>query len=100
MSTAIGRISGSRGRFHASFTIDNITYTFVGGCHSATFRCDAATLWYDNKEQLVGQRSFEGSLAETVELRIGNIRGPVISGDLETPVTGTNLNGSGLWSSG
>jgi hypothetical protein len=99
MPIATGKISGSRGRFHASFTIDNSTYTFTGGCHSATFKCDDATLWYDNKEQLVGQRAFDGSLAETVELRIGNIRGPVISGDLEEAVDGKSLNGGGFWSS-
>ncbi|PPQ77148.1 hypothetical protein CVT25_010842 [Psilocybe cyanescens] len=62
--------------------------------------CDAglsATLIYDNENQLIGIRNFDGRIdIDDVELLLSD--GPIIAGILDTPVTPSiNVDGSGAW---
>jgi len=101
MPTAEGFIkSSSGGRFVATFTVEGLSYNFVGASSSGAppFTCNEATLTYTAMKQLSATRIFDGKLGpNTVSITLAN--GPVISGTLDMPINpGSSLSGSGVWS--
>ena len=101
MPTAEGFIKSSSGsRFVATFTVEGLSYNFVGASSSGgpPFTCNEATLTYTAMKQLSATRLFDGRLGPTgVTITLAN--GPIITGTLDMPINpGSSLSGSGVWS--
>ncbi|THH21463.1 hypothetical protein EW146_g106 [Bondarzewia mesenterica] len=86
-------------KFTASFTIDDLLYTFAGSLSPSVqnFESNQVTLEYNSIGQLTTRRPFEGKIGkDDFNLTLGN--GPKISGTLDTPIDpASTVSGSATW---
>ncbi|THH21464.1 hypothetical protein EW146_g107 [Bondarzewia mesenterica] len=101
MHTASGfiRSASSGTKFTASFTIDDLLYTFAGSLSPSvqSFESNNATLEYNSVGQLTTTRTFEGKIGtKAINISLGN--GPKIEGPLDMPISpASTIDGSGTW---
>lgn len=101
MPTATGfiRSAASGTKFTASFTIDDILYTYAGSLTPSvqSFESNNATLDYSSVGALTATRAFDGKVgSKTVTLSVAN--GPKITGDLDMPISpASTVSGNGSW---
>lgn len=101
MPTASGfvRSAASGTKFTASFTIDDLLYTFAGSLTPSVqeFSCNNAELEYSSVGALTATRSFDGKIGSK-DIRISAGNGPKITGTLDSPIhPASTVSGNGSW---
>lgn len=105
MPTATGfiRTAGSGTKFSASFTIDDLLYSFAGSFTPSVpdFVSNSAMLEYNSVGELTATRTFNGRIGtNTITLSVapGNPGRVKITGDLDMPITpASTASGNGSW---